>query len=87
MEHHYRNREGGGICPCFRRDIAYNRSEDLSVSELEFLGVDLLLTKTKSILAGVAHRPPKDNSFYNKLENMLTNSPIFILRKHTFWEI
>ena len=44
---------------------------------LEFLGVDLLLT-TKPILVEVAYRPSKDNSFYNKLENILTNSPIFI---------
>ena len=46
--------------------------------DCEFLAIDILLPKTKPILLGVAYRPPKDNNFYNNLEDTFTNSASFI---------
>jgi hypothetical protein len=46
--------------------------------DIEFLAVDILLPKTKPILVGVCYRPPKDNDFYNNLENVIVSSPNYM---------
>ena len=75
LERRDRNREGGGVGLYIRNDIAFNRRDDLQDSELEFIAVDILLPKTKPILVAATYRPPKDSKFYNRLEDVLLNSP------------
>ena len=54
-----------------RDDIAFNTRPDLEVEGLKATWVELLLPKTKGILVCGCYRPPKVNTFLNKMEQSL----------------
>ena len=68
-----RNREGGGVCIFIRNNINFNRRCDIDKDDLEFLAIDIMLPKSKPILLRVWYRPPRDNMFYAKLEEVLSS--------------
>ena len=68
-----RNREGGGVCIFIRNNINFNRRCDIDKDDLAFLAIDIMLPKSKPILLGVGYRPPRDNMFYAKLEEVLSS--------------
>ena len=78
-----RNRNGGGVCMFIRSDIPFSHRHDLSSDDLEILCCDILLPKTRPILVGACYRPPKQNDFIDKLEELLfkvrTDSEIYLL--------
>ena len=80
LERKDRRRDGGlgGECIYIRNNLVFNRRSELESDDLEFLAIDILLPKTKLILIGACYRPPKDNRFYSKLEDQLSNLPHFI---------
>ena len=43
--------------------------------DIELLGIDILLPKTKPILVVNCYRPPTCNDFFEKLETCITSSP------------
>ena len=73
-----RNREGGGVCIFIRNNINFNRRSDIDKDDLEFLAIDIMMPKSKPILLGVGYRPPRDNMFYAKLEEVLSSCTNFV---------
>ena len=73
-----RNRNGGGVCIYIKSDLAFNPRPDLSHDGLESLWVEVLLPKTPPILTGVCYRPPKQNDFYELLEQSCAGGHIFV---------
>lgn len=63
-----RNRHGGGVCLYIRSDLTFNPRPDLSMDSLETLWVEILLPKTPPIITGICYRLPKQNNFYDYLE-------------------
>ena len=78
-----RNRQGRGVLLYIRDGIAFNPRPDLSVEGLEYVGVDLLLPKSKPLFVGCIYRPPSDNTFLDKLTTSLDkldlSSEIYLL--------
>ena len=78
-----RNRNGGGVCLYIRNDIPFSQRLDLGSDDLELLCCDILLPKTRPIVVGACYRPPKQNDFFEKLEEELfkirTDSEIYLL--------
>ena len=72
-----RNREGGGVCIFIRNNINFNRS-DIDKDDLEFLAIDIMMPKSKPIILRVGYRPPRDNMFYRKLEEVLSSCTNFV---------
>ena len=72
-----RNRNGGGVCAYVRADIAFKLRLDLTCDNLESVWIELLLPKTKPILAGVVYRPPHQMNFYDLLENVISSCDRF----------
>ena len=70
-----RNREGGGVCIFIRNNINFNRRNDIDKDDLELLA---MMPKSKPILLGVGYRSPRDNVFYAKLEEVLSNCINFV---------
>ena len=73
-----RNREGGGVCIFIRNNINFNRRSDIDKDDLEFLAIDIMMPKSKPIILGVGYRPPRDNMFYAKLEEVLSSCTNFV---------
>lgn len=67
-----RNRHGGGVMLLIKDGLAFNPRPDLHEHGLEAMWVELLLPKTKGILFCCCYRPPTDESFLAKFENMLS---------------
>ena len=68
------------VCDCIYTctcDIAFNTRPDLGNDHIESVWIEILLPKTKPILVGVCYRPPKQMDFYEKLENICSNTERF----------
>ena len=50
LERNDRNRAGGGVCAYIKDSVAFVRRSDIESKDTEFLGLDILLPKTKPIL-------------------------------------
>ena len=61
-----RNRHGGGVACCIRKDLAFNPREDFS-PDIENVFLDILLPKSKPINVGILYRPPTASGFLDKL--------------------
>ena len=61
-----------------RNNINFNRRSDIDKDDLEFLAIDIMLPKSKPILLGVGYRPPRDNMFSAKLEDVLSSCTNFL---------
>ena len=82
-----RRRDGGGVCIYILDNIAFNRKHEIEFDVMEFLAIDILLSKTKPILIGACYRPPKHSNFYSySLINHQTHL-ILIKKKYIYWEI
>ena len=66
-----RNRNGGGVCMYIRKDISFSHRTELDSNGLEILWCDILLPKSKPIVVGACNRPPKQNDFIEKFEEVL----------------
>ena len=67
-----RDRTGGGVALYIRDSISFNPRPDLAVNGMEVIWVELLLPRTKGILACACYRPPSDGDFLSKLEQSLS---------------
>ena len=73
IQHKGRNHEGGGVCIFIRNNINFYRRSDIDKDDLECLAIDIMLPKYKPIILGVGYRPPRDNMFYAKREEVLSS--------------
>ena len=57
------------------KDLAFTPRTDLTtnIDSIESICVEILLPKTRPILTGVCHRPPKQMEFYDLLEKLCDN--------------
>ena len=72
------NGRHGGVSMYIREDVKYRRRSDLEISGIEFLWIEIIIPKSKSILMCSAYRPPDaskflDKNFIEKFNNMLDN--------------
>ena len=81
-----RNRQGGGVCIYVRDDLSYNARPDIQDEQIEGIWIDLLLPKTRPILIGSLYRPPKQNDFLDRFENM-TKQVNFTQETYIFGDI
>ena len=70
-----RTRHGGGVVLYIKEGIGFNRRENFS-SDIENIFVDILLPKTKPILAGILYHPFKPD-YLNKLSADITSRDNF----------
>ena len=72
-----------GILEQLKWESLKKRRTYLSSDDLEILCCNILLPKTRPILVGACYRPPKQNDFIDKLEELLfkvrTDSEIYLL--------
>ena len=66
----------GGVSMYLREDVSYRRREDLEISGIEILWVEIFEPKSKSLLICSTYRPPStsryiDKNFDEKFNNML----------------
>ena len=70
-----RNRQGGGVCIYFHSSLAFNPRPDLDLKNLEAIWAEILLPRTKPILAGCCYGEKK-TKFIDKLEEVVSKLPI-----------
>lgn len=61
-----------------RADLVFNLRADLNEDDLEAVWADILFPKSKPILVGVCYRPPEQNDFLTKLENLCSKHNDFV---------
>ena len=71
-----RNSHGGGILCYIRKDVVFNKRENLSI-DFENIFFDIFLPKSKPILVGVFYRPPNQPNFLENLSKAISNSENF----------
>ena len=59
---------GGGVCIYIKDSIAYNLRLDLNNDDMEDLWVEILLTNSKPLYAGVCYRTEKNNNLLRCLK-------------------
>ncbi len=69
-----RNRKGGGVCAYIRSDVVFKERKDLDSAAIEAIWLDIFLPKSKPILVGICYRPPDQNDFYERLDEILSVS-------------
>ena len=74
IERKDRNRQGGGVCPYIRNDLAYNKRSDLDTFDVESVWIHIHLPKTKPILIASVYRPPNQTDFLNTLDELLKST-------------
>ena len=73
VRHDRTSRSGGGVCIYIRNDITFNINPDIPTDDIESLWINVLLPRSKPIVVGVLYRPPKNNTFVEKLSYSLEN--------------
>ena len=67
-----RNRYGGGVAFYCKDTLRYNIRQDIPVSDLEMLCVEITPPNSKPYIILVWYRPPRENTdTFDKLENVL----------------
>ena len=66
------------MCLFIRSDITFDLRHDLQVDGLETAWVELILPKTKLIIASVCYLLPKQTAFYKLLESVCCKSNIIL---------
>jgi len=56
----------GGVLIYVNENIAFKRRSDLELNHIEWIWIEVILNKNKSILFGVFYRPPSADSAYMK---------------------
>ena len=80
-----RIRQEWGVCIYVGDHLqSYNARPDIQDEQIEGIWIDLLLPKTLPILIGSLYRPPKQNDFLDRFENM-TKQVRFYPRNLYFW--
>ena len=66
------NRHGGGVAFYCKDALSYDIRQDVPVSNLEMLSVEIAPPNAKPHIILLSYRPPSDNTeTFEKLENML----------------
>ena len=60
-----------GFSNAHELDISFSYRNDLESDNLEVLWCDILMPKSKPVVVGACYRPPKQNDFIEKLEDIL----------------
>lgn len=73
-----RNRNGGGVCMFIRSDVVFSLRTDLSDDYIEAIWADILLPKCKPFLVGTCYRPPEQNDFYSRVDEICSKHNEFL---------